>query len=115
MTGVDVVSVTPTSGQFTVMLTGPDVLFAATVSASAVIDAVVDRSGQLSFVVTAVTVTCRLCPCGIEPKLQVRTLLAIEQAPAFGPLGTQVSPPGSGSVMTTPFDVPGPFAVTTTL
>jgi len=112
--GVGVVRTTPTSAQITLMFTGPDELFAGLVSTVAVTMAVSVSSGQLLMEVVADTLTVRLWPSGTVPKLQLSAFPPVTvHDPAFGPLGTHVRPAGSVSVMMTPFDAPGPLAVTT--
>jgi hypothetical protein len=120
ITGVLVVFTTDTSGQFTVIAIGPDVLFAAFTSTSARTVAVFWIAGQFAGAVVAASVIVRVAPCVRVPNVQVSvappaTGEAGAHAPASGPPTAHVSPPGSTSVSTTPVDEPAPPAVTVML
>src|SRR5712691_69410 len=97
----------------TAIVTGPELLFAGSVSIAGVTVAMSEIDGQLLASVTADTMTCVLLPDGSVPKVQVSVVPTMVQAPASGPDGVQLRPAGRVSVSTTSFDGPGPFAVTT--
>src|SRR5213593_3409895 len=113
--------VTVTSGQFTLIGTGPALLLPCWAAASllAATWAELLMTGQLAGVVVAVRVMVRDWPAATVPKLQVSRLPPAtgfgEQEPALAPPTAQpgaATAPGTVSVRVTPVASPGPLFVT---
>jgi hypothetical protein len=120
ITGVLVVFTTDTSGQFTVIAIGPELLFPAFTSTSARTVAVFWITGQFAAAVVALSVIVRTSPALSVPKVQVSVTPPATgepgvQAAALAPPTAHVSPAGSTSVSTTPVDEPEPAAATVML
>jgi hypothetical protein len=119
--GVMAVLMTLTSAaQFTVILTGPDVLLLGFVSASELTVAVLLMAGQAPVEVVAVRVMDFVACGAMVPKLQISVVPpttgeAGEQLALSVPPTVQVSPAGNESVNTTFVESLDPLAVTTTL
>jgi hypothetical protein len=102
---------TDTSGwQFTVMVAEALLLFVL-VSPVAETVAVLLIDGQSPPVVARLSVTVRVEPLVIVPKLQLSTPAAMEHCAAFAPPSVQV-PAGSVSLTVTLLELPVPPAVT---
>src|SRR5690242_5862996 len=70
--------------------------------------AVFESGPQLAIEVVALTVTVKVAPSAMSPKLQVRVPAVTSHK---GELSVHVRPPGSGSLTVTPVAVPGPTFV----
>src|SRR5262245_2436251 len=104
----------PIAGHWTAMVIGPDTSFVGFTSMSDVTVEVAELAGQLVSFVTPETWTVRVSVGVIVPKLHLSRLLAsMVQKPASGPVTVQVMPWGSGVVIITLVEVPGPLAVVT--
>lgn len=105
------VLVRPMAPQFTVTA-AVELLLVLTASTVAATRAVLLMLGQSVATVVRLSVTVRVVPLAIVPKLQLRVPLVIEQEAALGPPMVQV-PAGSVSVRVTPVESPVPAALTT--
>src|SRR5688572_22142909 len=113
MVGVVVVFVTETSGQCTVIVTGPETLLPGVSSKVARTRAVLESvPGQFATVTGAWTETCRVVVGAIVPKLHVRAPPARTQTRASSPVRDQSNPAGSVSSRTTLVALPGPALLT---
>ena len=102
-----------TSGQSTVICTGPAELLLESTSTSDETVAVLSIDGHAPVPAVPVRVTCFSAPGAMGPKLQLSTPLVIEQDPPSGPPGAfQATPVGSVSLTVTLLELPVPPAVT---